>query len=89
MKADIVNAPMAKESPVNMECRVIHIITFGQGPVTNSLILGTVLRVHITDQYWNGATRRIAGLQPIARLGGAGDIYGRSGDTFQMPRPVI
>ena len=89
VKADIVNAPMVKESPIKMECRVVQIIEFGKAPVTNSLILGSVLRVHIADEYWNKLTRRIEELRPIARLGGEGDEYCRTGDTFQMKRPII
>lgn len=88
IKADIVNAPMVAESPVKMECRVIQIIEFGKNHVTNSLILGYVLRVHVADKFWNKATRRIDGLRPIARLGGEGDMYCRTENTFQMKRPT-
>jgi flavin reductase (DIM6/NTAB) family NADH-FMN oxidoreductase RutF len=89
IKADIVNAPMVVESPVKMECRVIQIIEFGKTPVTNTFILGSVLRVHVADEFWNKSTRRIEGLRPIARLGGEGDLYCRTEDTFQMKRPII
>ena len=89
IKADIVNAPMVAESLVKMECRVIQIIEFGKAPITNSLILGSVLRVHVADEFWNKLTRRVEGLRPIARLGGEGDIYCRTDDTFQMKRPTI
>jgi flavin reductase (DIM6/NTAB) family NADH-FMN oxidoreductase RutF len=89
IKADIVNAPMVVESPVKMECRVIQIIAFGKTPVTNTFILGSVLRVHVADEFWNKSTRRIEGLRPIARLGGEGDLYCRTEDTFQMKRPTI
>jgi flavin reductase (DIM6/NTAB) family NADH-FMN oxidoreductase RutF len=89
VKADIVNAPMVAESPIKMECRVLQIIEFGKNPVTNSLILGSVLRVHIADKYWNKVTKRVDGLRPIARLGGEGDEYCRTGDVFQMKRPTI
>ena len=89
VKADIVNAPMVAESPVKMECRVIQIIEFGTAPVTNNLVLGSVLRVHLADEFWNKLTRRIEGLRLIARLGGEGDIYCRTEDTFQMKRPTV
>ena len=89
IKADVVNAPMVAESPVKMECRVIQIIQFGNWPVTNSLILGSVLRVHVADEFWNRSTRRLEGLNPVARMGGEGDIYCRTVNTFQMKRPVI
>jgi flavin reductase (DIM6/NTAB) family NADH-FMN oxidoreductase RutF len=80
---------MVAESPIKMECRVLQIIEFGKNPVTNSLILGSVLRVHIADKYWNKVTKRVDGLRPIARLGGEGDEYYRTGDVFQMKRPTI
>ena len=89
IKADIVNAPMVGESPVSMECRVIQIIEFGKAPVTNSLIIGSVLKVHIADEFWNKSTRRVEGLRLIARLGGEGDTYCLTEDTFQMKRPTI
>ena len=89
IKADIVNAPMVGESPVNMECRVIQIIEFGKAPVTNSLILGSVLKVHIADEFWNKSTRRVEGLRLIARLGGEVDMYCLTEDTFQMKRLTI
>jgi flavin reductase (DIM6/NTAB) family NADH-FMN oxidoreductase RutF len=89
VKGDIVIAPMVAESPVKMECRVIQIIEFSKTPVTTSLVLGSVLRVHIADELWNKSTRRIEGLKSIARLGGNGDIYCRTEDTFQMKRPTI
>ncbi len=89
IKADVVNAPMVAESPVKMECRVIQIIEFGKAPVTNNLIIGSVLRVHIADEFWNKLTRRVEGLRLIARLGGEGDMYCRTENTFQMTRPII
>ena len=89
IKADIVNAPMVVESPVNLECRVIQIIEFGKNPVTNNLIIGSVLRIHVADEFWNKSTKRIQGLSPIARLGGDGDIYCRTEDTFKLKRPSI
>jgi flavin reductase (DIM6/NTAB) family NADH-FMN oxidoreductase RutF len=88
VKADIVNAPMVLESPVKIECRVIQIIEFGK-PLVTSLVLGSVLRLHIADEYWNKKSGRIEGLRLIARLGGDGDWYCRTGDTFQMKRPII
>jgi flavin reductase (DIM6/NTAB) family NADH-FMN oxidoreductase RutF len=89
IKADMVKAPMVAESPVKMECSVIQIIQFGKAPVTNSLILGSVLQVHVADEFWNKETKRVERLRPIGRLGGESDVYCRTEDTFQMKRPTI
>ncbi len=87
-KATLVNAPMVAESPVNMECRVLQILEFGKDPAYN-LILGEVLQVHIADEFYDKLNRRVSGLNAVARLGGDGDMYCRTRDTFQMKRPSI
>ena len=89
IKADIVNAPMVVESPVKMECRVLQTIEFGEHPATSTFIIGSVLRLHVVDEYWNMMTKRIERLKLIGRLGGDGDVYCRTGDTFRMKRPTL
>ncbi len=88
-KADFVKAPMVAESPVNMECRVLQILEFGKAPITTSLIIGEVLQVHVTDDLYDKLNRRVSGLKAVARLGGDGDLYCHTWDTFQMKRPSI
>lgn len=89
VKADLVKAPLVADSPVNMECQILQIIDFGKPPVTMSLILGLVIRVHIADEFYDKKTKRIQVLRPVARLGGEGDLYCYSRETFEMKRPVI
>jgi flavin reductase (DIM6/NTAB) family NADH-FMN oxidoreductase RutF len=89
IKADIVNAPMVAESPIKMECQLVQTMEFGKISIINTLIIGSVLRVHIADEYWNKATKHIEGLKLIGRLGGDGDVYCRTRDTFQMKRPTL
>jgi flavin reductase (DIM6/NTAB) family NADH-FMN oxidoreductase RutF len=89
IRVDIVNAPMVAESPVKMECNVIQIIELGKIPITSSLILGSVLRVHVADEFWDNLTKRVKRLRPIARMGGEGDMYCQTENTFQMKRPTI
>jgi flavin reductase (DIM6/NTAB) family NADH-FMN oxidoreductase RutF len=36
IKADLVKVPMVGESPINMECRVLQILEFGQSPSLSS-----------------------------------------------------
>ena len=89
IRADIVKAPMVAESPANMECRVIQSIEFGKPLPSYSLIIGEVLYVHIRDEFYNSQTKRVSGLRAIARLGGEGDLYCLSRDTFEMKRPSL
>jgi flavin reductase (DIM6/NTAB) family NADH-FMN oxidoreductase RutF len=89
IKADIVKAPMVGESPINMECSVLQILEFGKTPIISDLVIGEVLLVHIADELFDTKTGRISGLKAVGRLGGDGDLYCRTRDTFQMKRPTL
>lgn len=46
-KADKVNAPMIKESPVNLECKVKDVLHLG----SHDMFIAEVVAVHVDDQY--------------------------------------
>lgn len=48
-KASIVKAPMVKESPVSMECKVKEIITLGDGGGAGHLIICNVVCIHLEE----------------------------------------
>jgi flavin reductase (DIM6/NTAB) family NADH-FMN oxidoreductase RutF len=89
VKADLVKAPLLAESPVNLECRVIQIMPFGQMPSMYHFIMGEVVRVHIKDEFYDTKKKRLSGLRAVGRLGGEGDLYCHGKDTFEMKRPTI
>jgi len=89
VKADLVKAPLIAESPINMECRLIRIDEFGNLPSQFGFIIGEVLRVHVNDSVYDQSTKRLAGLDLVGRMGGDGDLYCRTRDTFQMTRPTL
>ena len=69
-----------------MECKVLQIIHFGQGPIGSNLVLGQVLMIHVDDQFLDQNGRvDPRKLQTIGRLGG--DFYCRTSDLFEMKRP--
>jgi flavin reductase (DIM6/NTAB) family NADH-FMN oxidoreductase RutF len=89
IKAERVKAPMVGESPINMECTVLNILEFGKAPILSDLVIGEVQLVHIADELYDKETGRITGLKAVGRLGGDGDVYCRTRDTFRMKRPVL
>jgi flavin reductase (DIM6/NTAB) family NADH-FMN oxidoreductase RutF len=89
VKADLIKAPMVGESPINMECAVLQILEFGKAPSLSNLVIGEVLLIHVADELYDKKNRRISGLKAFGRLGGDGDIYCRTRDTFQMKRPTL
>ena len=89
VKADLVKAPMVGGSPISMECRVHRILEFGQVPTLTSLVIGEILLIHIANELYDKQSGRLSGFNAVGRLGGDGDIYCRTRDTFQMKRPTL
>ena len=49
--SDLVKSPRVGEAPVNLECKLIQILQFGQSPEFAHLIIGDVVRMHIRDEF--------------------------------------
>ncbi|HLN33365.1 MAG TPA: flavin reductase family protein [Gemmataceae bacterium] len=81
-----VKPPRVAQSPVHLECKLIQIVTVGQGPLAGNLVIGEILAIHIEervlDERGHVDPRK---LRTIARLGG--DYYARTSDLFEMKRP--
>jgi flavin reductase (DIM6/NTAB) family NADH-FMN oxidoreductase RutF len=81
-----VKPPRVAESPAHLECKLLHILPIGTGPIAANLVIGEVLVMHINDELLDEKghvdPRR---LKTIARLGG--DDFCRTSDLFRMPRP--
>jgi len=87
VKSDLVKAPRVAESPVNMECRLVQILDFGEVPTGSHVVIGEVVLVHIRDDLWTGDQIDISKWRPIGRLGG--QLYCRMTDRFEMKRPDV
>ena len=85
VKSSLVKAPLIAESPVNLECRVLQVMEFGECPTGGHVIIGEVLAVHVKDEFWSGDKIDAAKLKAVGRLGG--DLYCRTTDNFELKRP--
>jgi flavin reductase (DIM6/NTAB) family NADH-FMN oxidoreductase RutF len=85
LKCDLVKPPRVAESPVNMECRLLQVLEFGEAPHVNAFIIGEVLRVHIKEDVWIDGVIKGSRLKGIGRMGE--DLYCRTMDIFEMKRP--
>lgn len=85
VKSDLVKSPRVAESPVNMECRLMQILEFGQSPNVNSFIIGEVICVHVQEESWVDGVIKASKVRAIGRLGE--DLYCRTEDMFEMKRP--
>ena len=85
-RAKHVKAPLVAESPVNIECRVIEVRTYGDGPGAGSLVVGEVLAVHLLPELLDeGGHVTAEHLRAVGRMGG--DLWVRTRETFGLPRP--
>jgi len=86
--SDLVRPFRVKESPVQMECRVMEVIETGTGPAAGNLILCEIVRIHV-DQTILTANGRIdiRKLDLVGRMGD--DLYIRAIEEalFELPKP--
>ena len=80
-KADLVKSPLVAESPVNMECKLVEILKYGDLPKETSVVIGEVVRIHIKDELYVNGEIQVTALQAIGRIG---DIYCRTTDIIEI-----
>jgi flavin reductase (DIM6/NTAB) family NADH-FMN oxidoreductase RutF len=81
-----VRPPCLVEAPVALECKVLHIHHFGQGPIGSNLVLGQIVMIHLDERLLDERGRvDPRKLQTIGRMGQ--DFYCKTTDLFEMKRP--
>ncbi len=85
--SDLVKPPRVKESRVQMECRLLQVVTVSTEPGGGSLVMGEVLRFHVDDGVIDQGRVDPDKLRPIGRMGGTD--YVRTTDRFSMVRPKV
>ena len=84
IESDLVRAPRVLQAPVALEARLVEII---QISITNNfLVMGEVVRVHISEAIMTGTRVDPAKLRPLGRLAGSG--FSRLGELFSLDRPT-
>ena len=79
-----VNAPLVAESPANLECKVVDILSLGSEGKTR-VVIGEVLAIHISEDVLDGTRIDNDALQAIGRM--AGNSYINTRDRFELERP--
>jgi flavin reductase (DIM6/NTAB) family NADH-FMN oxidoreductase RutF len=81
-----VRAPRVAESPIHFECRVRQIVDISDQPGGGSLVIGTVVHIHVDERVLLGSDKiDLTALKPIGRL--AGGMYTRVTDLIELERP--
>ncbi|WP_169567907.1 flavin reductase family protein [Sneathiella limimaris] len=85
--SEIVKPPRVKESPVNMECKLLQVIDLptSNPEVPNIMVLGQAHAIHISDDIITDGMVDMSKYHPLARLGYRD--YTAVMDVFSLDRP--
>lgn len=87
--SDKVRPPRVHESPINMECKMVKILEFGEMPYMSSFVIGEVVQIHIADELYKEGKIDSTHLHLVGRLWG--DFYCRVNEgilevkRYEMP----
>ena len=65
------NAPLIRQCPVNLECKIVHIINLG----SHALVVGSIEETHITEDCLTDGTPDIDKIKPILYSRGTAPLY--------------
>ena len=83
---DVVAAPRVGEAAASMECRLVEVVSFGDGPLSGNLIIGEVVRFHLRDDLTENYRVDPDVLDAVGRM--AGNDYASTRDRFTVERPA-
>lgn len=82
-----VRPPRVAQSPAAFECRVKTVVDLGRDEApSNSLVIGSVLRIHVLEEALDGLVPLPAVLGLVGRLGGP--LWCTTRDRFVLHRPT-
>ena len=84
--SEIVCPERVAASPVSFECQDKEVVELGTEEMpSNSLVIGSVLRIHVIDEALDGYRARPEVLNLVGRMGGP--LWCTTRDRFELPRP--
>lgn len=86
--SDLVRPARVLESPIQFECRLFQIVRHGEGYGAARYVVGEIVRMHVQEEFWDGARQRLRQPGLVGRLGGARYIDLQSQEIFELARPT-
>ncbi|HEY9724499.1 MAG TPA: flavin reductase family protein [Oscillatoriaceae cyanobacterium] len=84
--SEVVAPPRVGESPIQMECKLLQVVEVSDRPGGGSLVIGTVVRMHVRDDLYENGRILLERWRPLGRMAGA--TFARCTDTFDLARPT-
>jgi flavin reductase (DIM6/NTAB) family NADH-FMN oxidoreductase RutF len=86
INSDIVKPKRVKESPFQMECKLIEMKSFGEQGASANLAICEVLKFHVAEDLFTDGIIDPVKIDLVARM--SGDFYSRAGsDVFVLKMP--
>lgn len=82
----LVATPRLADAPWALECKLLEIRSYGDGPIAANLVIGQVVAMHVAEAILGpDGMPDPRKLKSIARLGA--EYWCRTQDLFELPRP--
>jgi flavin reductase (DIM6/NTAB) family NADH-FMN oxidoreductase RutF len=85
LASQAVRPPRVAESPAQMECKLLQVIYTGHQPGAGVIVLGEVVRFHVSEDLVDNFRVDPAGLDAVGRM--AGNTWVRTRDRVELIRP--
>ena len=86
IESDLVKPKRVKESPFQIECRLLEMKSFGEGGSSANLAICEVLKFHVEENIFTDGIIDPGKIDLVARM--SGDFYSRAGsDVFALKMP--
>jgi flavin reductase (DIM6/NTAB) family NADH-FMN oxidoreductase RutF len=84
IESEVVKACRVKQSPIQFECKLKDIISYGDKPGAGTLITGEVVKVHIDESIYDNGRIVTAKWKPVGR--GAGNDWFKTDSIITKER---
>jgi len=85
--SDIVKPKRVKESPFQMECKVLEVKSFGDGGVSANIAICEILKFHVAEDLFTDGIIDPVKIDLVARM--SGDFYSRANEgVFIVEKPI-
>lgn len=87
--SDMVKPFRVKESPFQMECRLLHVIPVGTGGASGNIMICEVLKFHVAEDIFRNGIIQPDLIDLVARMGT--DFYTRASGAsiFEVEKPIL
>ena len=87
INSDVVKPKRVKESPFQMECKLIEMKSFGKGGGAANLAICEVVKFHIAEDLFTNGIIDPVKIDLVARM--SGNFYSRAGmGVFEVEKPI-